>query len=88
MLQGRCRGPYIALRVEHKPLDQTDFDVGWRCILGGGGGILQKLVEKSPHKGPGSTRVQPVGPTWRRLVLPFVLVPLGVFYSLIVYLSS
>jgi hypothetical protein len=88
MLQEGCRGPYIALRVERKPSDQIDFDVGWRYILEDGGRILQKLVEKSPHKGPGGTRVGPAGPTWRRLVLPFVLVPSGVFYSLLVYLLS
>jgi hypothetical protein len=35
-----CRGPYIALWVEHEPLDQTDLDEGWRWILGDGGGIL------------------------------------------------
>jgi hypothetical protein len=87
MLQGGCRGPYIALGVECKPLDQTNFDVGWRCILGGSGGILQKLMEESPHKGLGDTRVGPGGPTWQRLVLPFVLVPSGVFYSLLVYPS-
>jgi hypothetical protein len=63
MLQGGCRGPYIALEVERKSLDQTDFDVGWRCILGGSGGILQKLVEKSPHRGPGDTRVGSAGLT-------------------------
>jgi hypothetical protein len=44
-----CRGPYIARWVERKPLDQTDLDEGWRRILGGGGGILQKLVKKSPR---------------------------------------
>jgi hypothetical protein len=39
MPQEGARGPYIALGVERKPLDQTKFDVGWRCIVGGGGGI-------------------------------------------------
>jgi hypothetical protein len=37
---GCDRGPYIALGVERKSLDQTDFDVGWRYILEGGRGIL------------------------------------------------
>jgi hypothetical protein len=64
MIQGGgAEGPYIALRVKHKPLDQTGFDVGWRCILGGGEGIRQKLVEESPHRGSGGTRVGPAGPT-------------------------
>jgi hypothetical protein len=44
---GGCRCPYITRWDEHEPLDQTDFNVGWRCILGGGLGILQKLVEGS-----------------------------------------
>jgi hypothetical protein len=63
MLQGGCKGPYIAYGVERKPLDQTDFDVEWRCVLGDGGGILQKLMEESPHRGPGGTRVGLAGPT-------------------------
>jgi hypothetical protein len=56
-------GPYIALGVERMPLDQTDFDVGWRCILRGSGRILQKLIDESPHRGLGSTRVGLAGPT-------------------------
>jgi hypothetical protein len=82
MTQGGCRGPYIAWWVEREPLDQIDLDEGWRWILGGSGGILQKLMEESP-RGAG-----PAGPTWQLLVLLFVPVPSGVFYSLLVYPSS
>jgi hypothetical protein len=82
-----CRGSYIAQWVEREPLDQTDLDEGWRWILGGGGGILQKLMEKSP-RGPGGMVVGPASPTWQLLVLPFVPMPSGVFYSLLVYPSS
>jgi hypothetical protein len=80
-------GPYIARWVERKPLDQTDLGEGWRWILGGGGGILQKLVEKSP-RGPGGMVVVPAGPTWQLLVLPFVPVSSSVLYSLLAYPSS
>jgi hypothetical protein len=73
--------------VEREPLDQTDLDVWLRCILGGGGRILQKLVENSPGGANGMV-VGLGGPTCHPLVLHFVPVSSGVFYSLLVYTSS
>jgi len=52
MLQGGLGSLYIAQGIEREPMDQTDFDVWLRCIQGGGGRILQKLVEGSLHSGP------------------------------------
>jgi hypothetical protein len=48
---GRGLGsPYIAQRVQHEPLDQTDLRNGVDATLGGGGGTFQKM-EARGHQG-------------------------------------
>jgi hypothetical protein len=55
---------YIAQRVEREPSDQTNLKDGVDAIRGGGGGTLQKRADSGVRRGPGSTMVGPVGPTW------------------------
>jgi hypothetical protein len=50
--------------------------------------MFQKLVAKSLCGGPGGLMVGPGGPTWQPLLLYFGLVFSGVFYSLLVHISS
>jgi hypothetical protein len=48
----RLRGlgsSYIAQRVQHEPLDQTDMKNGTDAILGGGGGTFWKLETRGHH---------------------------------------
>jgi hypothetical protein len=49
-------------------LESNQFEVRWKCILGGGGGRLWKLVGISHCGRPGSLGVGLVGPTWQGLV--------------------
>jgi hypothetical protein len=47
-------GPsYIALRVKHVPLDQTDLKDGVDAILGGGGRSFWRMTAKWDPGGPG-----------------------------------
>jgi hypothetical protein len=54
---------FIALGVQHEPLDQTDLRNGVDAILGGGGGTFWKLLTSGPHRRPGGMVVGPTGPT-------------------------
>jgi hypothetical protein len=45
-------------------------------------------VARSLYGGPGNLMVGPGGPTWQPLFLHFNLVSSGVFYSLLVHISS
>jgi hypothetical protein len=44
---------YIALSVQHEPLDQTDLNNSVDAILGGGGGTFWKLLIDGAHTRPG-----------------------------------
>jgi hypothetical protein len=58
-------GPgYIALGVQHEPLDQTDLKDGVDAILGGGGGNFWKLTGRVHHGRLGGTMVGSADPTW------------------------
>jgi hypothetical protein len=54
---------FIALRVEHEPLDQTDLKNGVDATLGGGGGSFWKLIGRGHCGGPSGTMVGPASPT-------------------------
>jgi hypothetical protein len=58
---------YLAQGVQHEPLDQTNLKDGVDAILGGGGGIFQKILMKGAHRGLGGTMVGPASPTWQPL---------------------
>jgi hypothetical protein len=55
---------YIAQGVQHEPLDQTNLKDGVDAILGGGGGIFQKMLMRGAHREPNGTMVRLAGPTW------------------------
>jgi hypothetical protein len=61
------RSVYIAQRVQREPLDQIDLKDGVDAILGGGGGIFQKMLMRGAHRGPDGTMVGLAGPTWQPL---------------------
>jgi hypothetical protein len=54
---------YIALGVEHEPLDQTDLKNGMDAFIGGGGGTFWKLTGRGPPARSDGIGVGPFGPT-------------------------
>jgi hypothetical protein len=58
---------YIAQSVQREPLDQTNLKDGVDAILGGGGGMFQKMLTRGAHRGPSGTMVGLIGPTWQPL---------------------
>jgi hypothetical protein len=73
-------------KEEPSALGSNRLHIRQRCILRGSGGILQKGVEefhrRAERHGGGAS------PTWQLLVLHFGPVPSGVFWSLLVHISS
>jgi hypothetical protein len=60
---GGLGSPYIAQRVQHVPLDQTDLKNGVDATLGGSGKTFWK-PEARGHQGvPPGMGVGPAGPT-------------------------
>jgi hypothetical protein len=54
MTLGRgCRPVFIALGVQHEPLDQTDLRNDVNAILGDAGGTFWKWANGWGHRGPG-----------------------------------
>jgi hypothetical protein len=80
MTLGRgCRSIFIALGVQHEPLDQTNLKDDVDATLKGGGGSFWKLTARWGHRGPGglphglgSLLQWPLGPC-------FVMVSFGTF---------
>jgi hypothetical protein len=85
-LRGVCLFIYTPVG-EATSVGSNRLHVGLRCILGGGVGVLQKLMEYGGRRAR-RAGVWPAGPTWRPLAAPLGLMSSGVFYTLLVYVSS
>jgi hypothetical protein len=69
--------------VQRDPLNQTDLNNGVDAILGGDGGIFQKMLTRGAHRGPGGTMVGPADPTWQPLRVCLEGSPPGVLWTLL-----
>jgi hypothetical protein len=74
---------YIALRVEHVPLDETDLKNGVDAIIEGGGGSFWKLIGRGHHGRPVGTMVGSADPTWQPLGVSHGVVSSGVLWNLL-----
>jgi hypothetical protein len=80
MTLGRgCKPVFIALGVQHEPLDQTDLKDDVDAILGGGGGSFWKQTARWDHRGPGGLPHGPGGLLQWPLGPRFVMVSSGTF---------
>ena len=62
---------YIALRIQHEPLDQTDLSNGLDASLEAVGNQHSDETDRWAPVGLGGLQVGPGGPTYHRLVLCF-----------------
>ena len=79
---GRQGLDYIALRVQHEPLDQADLSNGLDASSKAVGDRHTKLADRWAHGVPRGLIVGLGGPTCHPLALGFGDVASGVFYSL------
>jgi hypothetical protein len=73
---------YIALGVQHEPLDQTNLKDSVEAILRGNGASFWKLIGRGHHGRPGDTMVGPASPTWQPLGVRHGVVSSGALWNL------
>jgi hypothetical protein len=80
---GGCRHVFIALGVQHEPLDQIDLRNDVDAILVGGGGTFWKPLTSGPHRASGGMVVGLADPTRHPLGVRHGVVSSGVLWNLL-----